>query len=63
MVQLRSVLTPADNSGAKAFAIIGVPGRYGKKATLGQVVKAVVKGVRKWDALMEVISVLMTMPV
>ena len=44
MVQLRSVLTPADNSGAKAFAIIGVPGRYGKKATLGQVVKAAVKG-------------------
>lgn len=44
MVQLRSVLKPADNSGAKAFAIVGVPGRYGKKATLGQVVKAVVKG-------------------
>src|SRR5690606_32761106 len=44
MVQLRSILVPADNSGAKAFAIIGVPGRYGKKATVGQVVKAVVKG-------------------
>ena len=44
MVQLRSVLQPADNSGAKAFAIVGVPGRYGKKATVGQVVKAVVKG-------------------
>ena len=44
MVQLRSLLVPADNSGAKRFAIIGVPGRYGKKATIGQVVKAVVKG-------------------
>ncbi len=44
MVQLRSVLKPADNSGAKAFHIIGVPGRFGKKATVGQTVKAVVKG-------------------
>lgn len=44
MVQLRSYLTPADNSGAKKLMIIGVPGRIGKIATLGDVVLCVVKG-------------------
>lgn len=44
MVQLRSMLVPADNSGAKRLQIIGVPGRIGKKATLGQTVLCVVKG-------------------
>jgi len=44
MVQLRSMLVPADNSGAKRFMVIGVPGRIGKKATLGDVVMCVVKG-------------------
>lgn len=44
MVQLRSILTPADNSGAKKFMIIGVPGRIGKIATLGDVVLCVVRG-------------------
>ncbi len=44
MVQLRSYLVPADNSGAKKLMIIGVPGRIGKIATLGDVVLCVVKG-------------------
>jgi hypothetical protein len=44
MVQLRSYLNPADNSGAKKMMIIGVPGKLGKMATLGQVVLCVVKG-------------------
>ncbi len=44
MIQLRSVLAPADNSGAKALSVIGVPGRLGKIASLGDVVLCVVKG-------------------
>ncbi len=44
MVQLRSILVPADNSGAKKLMIIGVPGRIGKVATLGDTVLCVVKG-------------------
>lgn len=44
MIQLRSILTPADNSGAKALAVIGVPGRIGKVASLGDVILCVVKG-------------------
>ena len=44
MVQLRTILKPADNSGAKRLMIIGVPGRVGKIATLGDVVLCVVKG-------------------
>lgn len=44
MVQLRSFLNPADNSGAKRLMIIGVPGRIGKIATLGDIVLCVVRG-------------------
>lgn len=44
MVQLRSFLNPADNSGAKKLMVIGVPGRIGKIATLGDVILCVVKG-------------------
>lgn len=44
MVQLRTMLTPADNSGAKRLMIIGVSTRIGKKATLGDVVLCVVRG-------------------
>lgn len=44
MIQLRSMLNPADNSGAKKFAVIGVSTRIGKKATIGDVVNCVVKG-------------------
>jgi large subunit ribosomal protein L14 len=45
MVQHRSRLTVADNSGAKAFQVIQPLGGSGKrKAGLGQLVVAVVKG-------------------
>ena len=44
MIQLNSVLKPADNSGAKRLLVIGVPGRLGKKATIGQVVNCTVRG-------------------
>ena len=44
MLQLRTMLVPADNSGAKRIMIIGVPGRVGKFASLGDVVLGVVKG-------------------
>lgn len=44
MIQLRSVLKPADNSGAKKFRVIGVSTRIGKKATIGDVITCVVDG-------------------
>lgn len=42
MIQLRSVLIPADNSGAKSLKVIGIPGSNKVKAGLGDVVNAVV---------------------
>lgn len=42
MIQLRSVLKPADNSGAKKIRVIGISTKIGKTATLGQVVRGVV---------------------
>lgn len=44
MIQLRSVLKPADNSGAKRLNVIGIPVGVGRFATLGDVVSAVVDG-------------------
>lgn len=44
MIQLRSVLKPADNSGAKKFMVFGISHKIGKTATVGQVVQAVVHG-------------------
>lgn len=44
MIQLKSQLKPADNSGAKIFQVIGVPARVGRVATIGDVVMCVVKG-------------------
>lgn len=43
MIQLRTVLNPADNSGAKRLAVIGVSAKLGKTAGLGDVVRCVVK--------------------
>ena len=43
MIQERSVLKVADNSGAKLLHIINVPARIGKIATLGDVVNCVIK--------------------
>ena len=44
MIHLRSVLKPADNSGAKKLAVIGISTKIGKKATVGDIVNCVVKG-------------------
>jgi large subunit ribosomal protein L14 len=44
MIQLRSILKPADNSGAKKLMVIGVSTKVGKKATIGDVVNCVVRG-------------------
>lgn len=44
MIQIRSMIKPADNAGAKKLMVIGISGRIGKKASLGQVVLCVVKG-------------------
>ena len=44
MIQLRSVLVPADNSGAKKFRVIGVSPKIGKTATVADVVRCTVLG-------------------
>jgi large subunit ribosomal protein L14 len=44
MVQLRSVLSLADNSGAKALMVIGISHKIGRTATVGQVARCSVKG-------------------
>lgn len=44
MIQLRSVLKPADNSGAKRLAVIGISTKIGKKASIGDIAVCVVKG-------------------
>ncbi|BCX14542.1 MAG: 50S ribosomal protein L14 [Patescibacteria group bacterium] len=44
MIQLRSILKPADNSGAKRLMVIGMSSKIGRKATIGDVVNCVVKG-------------------
>lgn len=44
MVQLRSILKSADNSGARRLMVIGVSHKIGKFASLGDVVLCVVKG-------------------
>ena len=44
MIQMRSILEIADNTGAKRAAMIGVLGRHGKRtATVGDVITASVK--------------------
>lgn len=44
MIQLGSVLKPADNSGAKRLKVIGVSTKIGKTATIGDVVRCAVDG-------------------
>ena len=44
MIQLRTMLKPADNSGAKILQVIGVSSKIGKVATIGDTVRCVVKG-------------------
>lgn len=46
MVQLRSIITPADNCGAKLVQVVHVyTGHFHKKAGIGDIVLAVVKDV------------------
>ena len=42
MIQLLSILKPADNSGAKSLRVIGIPGSNKDIATIGDIVTAVV---------------------
>lgn len=42
MIQLRSILVPADNSGAKRLMVIGISHKVGKIASLGDTVNCVV---------------------
>lgn len=44
MIQLRSMLKPADNSGAKRLRVIGISSKIGKTASVGDVVKCSVRG-------------------
>lgn len=44
MIQLRSILVPADNSGAKKLRVIGIPAKVGNFASVGDVVICVVDG-------------------
>ncbi len=44
MIQLRSMLNLADNSGARKLQVIGISMRIGKKAGVGEVVRCVVEG-------------------
>lgn len=44
MIQIRSMLVPADNSGARRMMVIGISSKIGRTASLGDVVLCVVKG-------------------
>jgi len=44
MIQIRSMLNPADNSGARRLMVIGISSKIGSTASLGDVVLCVVKG-------------------
>jgi len=44
MIQLRSILKPADNSGAKKLMVYGISAKIGKTASIGHVVNCVVHG-------------------
>lgn len=44
MIQLRSILGPADNSGAKKLMVIGISVKCGRFASVGDIVNCVVRG-------------------
>lgn len=44
MIQLRTILKPADNTGAKRLMVIGFSTKIGRTATVGDVVNCVVDG-------------------
>jgi large subunit ribosomal protein L14 len=47
------MLKPADNSGAKRLMVIGISAKVGRKAGLGDVVLAVVKGAESVGAVVD----------
>lgn len=53
MIQLRSILKPADNSGAKRLMVIGLSGKVGETASIGDVVLCVVKGADSAGAIID----------
>lgn len=44
MIQVLTILKPADNCGAKALKVLGIPGSNKKVAKVGDIVTAVVHG-------------------
>ena len=44
MIQLRTILVPADNVGAKRLMVIGISHKVGRTASVGDVVNCVVDG-------------------
>lgn len=44
MIQLRTMLVPADNSGAKNLRVVGISAKIGHIAHIGDVVNCVVRG-------------------
>ena len=44
MIQLKTMLNPADNSGAKKLMVIGLAAKIGRFGSLGDVVRCVVRG-------------------
>lgn len=61
MIQLRSIITPADNSGAKRLRVIGISAKIGKKATVGDIVNCSVLSAAPDGAVTkkEIVKVLM----
>jgi len=54
MIQIRSVLKVADNSGVKKLKVIGIPGNSrAKTASLGDIVTAVAKGADRVSVVKE----------
>lgn len=54
MIQIRSVLKVADNSGVKKLKVIGIPGNSrSKTASLGDIVTAVAKGADRVSVVKE----------
>ncbi len=54
MIQIRSVLKVADNSGVKKLKVIGIPGKAkAKTSSLGDIVTAVAKGADRVSVVKE----------
>ena len=53
MLQVRSILDVADNTGAKRAAAIGVLGRNQRYAHIGDIIKAHIKALENLDELLD----------